>query len=77
MTFSTPAVNKAIGDPRLKLVAGKGYWYFIFDDVEKHNIFETHSIYTMRLNDMPLERWVEEGKDFLAKMKQRIEEQKK
>jgi hypothetical protein len=76
MAFSTKAVIKAIGDRRLRLVDGGGYWYFIFDDIEKHKVYETYSIAVMRLSDMPLDHWIEEGNGFLAKMKQRIEKQK-
>jgi hypothetical protein len=74
MAFKASSVIKAIGDPRLTLVAGNGYWYFVFDDVAA-NMFETHSVSVMRLNQLPLEQWIADGKEFVAKMRQRIEEQ--
>jgi hypothetical protein len=67
--FRTSSVLKAIGEPRLKLVAGKGYWYFVFDDTGK--LYDTHTVFVMRLSDLPLERWIEEGKDFVQEMKAR------
>jgi len=67
VTFRATTVTKHIGDPRLSLVAGDGYWYFVFDDVAA-KLYETHSVFVMRLHDLPLERWIEEGKDFLNEM---------
>jgi hypothetical protein len=67
MAFRAATVVKALRDPRLKLVAGKGYWYFIFDDV-KANRYETHSVLVMRLNQLPLKQWIEEGREFLNKV---------
>lgn len=49
----------------LELVKGKGYFYFVFDDGGKN--YETLSVMVYRLNDLPLERWVEEGKQFAAR----------
>jgi len=59
-------VLKAIGSDKLELVKGNGYWYFIYDDVAKSR-YDTHSVYTMLLGD-DLAFWVEEGKEFVAKM---------
>jgi hypothetical protein len=65
MAFKVSSVLKAIGEKRLALYSNskEGYWYFAFDDKER-NIFETQTVYVMRLSDMPLERWIEDGKDF-------------
>jgi hypothetical protein len=60
-------VTKTIGCPQLSLYQGNGYWYFIFDDVAR-NIHESHSVYTMRLNDMPLDRWVDIGRTFAERV---------
>jgi hypothetical protein len=61
-----------VGDPRLRLHAGEGYFYFAF---EAEGIYETHSVYVYRLRDFSLERWVSEGKEFISaceeEMKQR------
>lgn len=35
----------------VELVKGEGYWYFTASDVAR-NIYESESIYTMRLGDM-------------------------
>lgn len=61
-------ILKAIDDPHLALYSNraKGYWYFAYDDASR-NIFETEMIYVMRLSDMPLERWIEDGNNFCAK----------
>lgn len=61
-------ILKRVSDPRLNLYKGDGYWYFAFDDGV---MFETHSEYTMRLNDYGMDRWVEIGKNFIAKMEQK------
>lgn len=49
----------------LELVRGEGYFYFVFDDGGKN--YETLSVMVYRLNDLPLARWVEEGKQFAAR----------
>lgn len=56
-------IEVAVGDPRLRLYAGKGYFYFAF---EAEGIYETHSVYAYRLHHLSLERWVEEGKEFVS-----------
>lgn len=61
------AILKAIACQHLDLVQGEGYLYFVFDD-EARNLFETHSVYTPRLNDLSAEAWIQEGRDFVAKM---------
>jgi hypothetical protein len=64
-TFRAATVIQKIGDERLKLYAGKGYWYFVFDDGK---LYRTHSVDVMRLSHMPLEQWIAEGNDFLKWM---------
>jgi hypothetical protein len=65
--LTAAAVINQIGCQHLALYQGKGYWYFVFND-EARNMFDDRSVYTMRLSDMAIERWVEEGKDFVAKV---------
>ena len=55
-------IIKKIGNPNLNLYAGKGYFYFVYD---KGDVFDDRSVYTIRLNDLSLDRWVEEGKELL------------
>lgn len=64
---SAREVIKAIGNESLNLYRGEGYWYFVFDNVERA-LYDSESVYTMRLNDMALDRWVEIGKAFAAKV---------
>jgi GH43 family beta-xylosidase len=63
------AIEKSIACPHLELVGGDGYFYFAFDD-EGTGRFETHSVYVNRLNDLPFEAWVEEGRAFAARMEE-------
>lgn len=63
----TSQVLKAIGNDHLQLVQGNGYWYFIYDDVAK-GLYDTKSVYTMRLGDDTVEGWAAEGREFVAKM---------
>ncbi|MNC71035.1 hypothetical protein D3C75_1219090 [compost metagenome] len=51
----------------LSLCKGDGYWYFVYDDVER-NIFETESVYTMYLSSLDVEDWVSIGQDFVKKV---------
>lgn len=50
---------------RAAIVATDGYWWFHYDMNDK---YETHSIYTMYLNDLTFEEWVKEGVDFVKRM---------
>lgn len=62
--ITTRKILKAIGCPILSLYKGEGYWYFVYDDLDR-NMFETQSVYAVRLSDMPLETWVQEGREFV------------
>jgi hypothetical protein len=66
-TTSTKQVLKAVGNEHLDLVRGNGYWYFVYDDLA-NGIYDTRSVYTMRLSDWTVEMWAEEGREFCAKM---------
>lgn len=63
-------VLDAVGNKHLNLVAGNGYWYFIYDDVAK-GMFDTKSVYTMRLGDLPVEEWAADGRELVAKMERK------
>lgn len=62
--ITTRKILKEIGCPILNLYRGEGYWYFVYDDLDR-NMFETQSVYTVRLSDLPLEIWVREGREFV------------
>lgn len=67
MALSSAKIIKKIGCDKLELVKGEGYWYFIYDD--KAGNYDTRSVMEMHLGqDKHLNFWVEEGKDFIAKM---------
>ena len=70
MAITTRQVLRAIGDDRLSLYKGEGYWYFAFEEASTGK-YDTSSVYTFRLNDMPVERWVEAGRGFIAEMEAR------
>ncbi len=59
--ITTHKILTAIGCPILNLYKGKGYWYFIYDDLDR-NIHASRSVHVMNLSDLSLDRWVEEGK---------------
>jgi hypothetical protein len=61
--ITTHKILKAIGCSilNLNLYKGKGYWYFIYDDLDR-NIHASRSVHVMNLSDLSLDRWVEEGK---------------
>lgn len=64
------AIIKAVGSDKLQLVDGKGYWYFIYDDVAK-GAYDTTSVMVMRLGDLTVEQWAADGREFVAKMEKR------
>lgn len=52
-----------------ELVKGEGYWYFTATWTNREGkveLYETESVYVMRLGDMPAARWIEEGRRFIA-----------
>ena len=65
---NTAQILKKIGSAPLNLFRGRGYWYFVYDDVET-GIYETSSVYTMYLKDMSVEQWVEEGLQLVNSIK--------
>lgn len=65
---SSKQIIKQIGCPHLNLYRGEGYWYFIYDNLSNGGVYDSHSVYVMRLNDMGLDRWVDEGKAFVKKV---------
>ncbi|QOZ28711.1 hypothetical protein [Bradyrhizobium sp. CCBAU 51753] len=65
--FNSVTVVHLIGDPCLKLYRHwKGYWCFAFDD---DGLCDTHRVNVKNLNDLPLETWVNEGREFAAAMR--------
>lgn len=60
-----------IGEPKLDIIrvtGGGGYWYWEYDDID-NGIYETRSVMTPRLIDMPVGKWVSEGQAFVADVK--------
>lgn len=49
----------------VELVKGKDYFYFVFDDGQR---YDTLSVMVPRLNDFTLAAWIDEGKQFAARM---------
>lgn len=72
-------VNKRIQDEvshHIELVAGDGYFYFTFDN--SVNFFDSGEFqltaYVNKLNHLPLDRWIENAKDFLEAVEKKIKE---
>ena len=53
---------KILGD--IQLVKGEGYFYFVGDSVN----VSANGVYVYRLNELPLERWIEEAKAVLEEV---------
>lgn len=67
--ITTKQILKEIGCKYLSLYRGKGYWYFVYDDLSVDATkYDTMSVYVCRLNEMSLDRWIEEGKDFVKEV---------
>lgn len=67
---SAKQILSKINCDKLALVRGEGYWYFVYDTFEATKVYETKSVYCCYLNQMSLDHWVEEGKDFVEQCKQ-------
>lgn len=70
MTYATSSkqILKAINHPLVSLtrVPGDGYWYFTYDDGDK--LYETESVYTVRLNDMTVDQWAAYARDLIKRV---------
>ena len=44
--FTSRKVLDAVGEPHLRLIAGKGHWHFVYLDI-KAGIYDTRSIYAI------------------------------
>jgi hypothetical protein len=53
--FTSRKVLDVVGEPHLRLIAGKGHWHFVYHDI-KAGIYDTRSIYAMRLSDLSFGR---------------------
>lgn len=63
----TSQVTRKLNNKYVELVRGDGYWYFVYSDVAR-NIFDSESVYTMRLNDLTVAHWVEIGEKFISRI---------
>lgn len=61
------AINSTLRNPYINLYKGKGYWYFVYDDPNA-DIYEQHTVCVYRLNDLTLDQWIKEGKDFVKEI---------
>lgn len=66
-------ILRAINDPNLDLWRHEsGYFIFVWDDKRPDAAnYETESVYCDRLNHMSFEQWVQIGKEFSEKMRNR------
>ena len=64
-SISAQRILDKINCPFLSLFKGPGYWYFVYD-APLYNVFETKSVYTMYLKDLPMETWVAVGEELVA-----------
>jgi hypothetical protein len=71
-------IIKEIGSPFLALHEGIGYYFFVYEEqfvsAKLENcvdIFETHSVYVDKLDDLDLWMWVQEGRDFCKNIQER------
>ena len=77
-TRSIAQVLKAIGNhPKLSLYKGYGYFYFTYDALDSdaadaNGVYETESVYTCYLNQLPLDTWVNIGKSFIEKCENQL-----
>lgn len=68
MSISTAQIIKKIGCDKLSLYKGKGYWYFVYDDLDANGVYDDLSIHCFKLNHMTLDKWVEAGKEFIDRV---------
>lgn len=47
--------------PLITLYKGDGYLYLVFDCLEQ-NLYETRSVYTNALGNLPMETWIDKAK---------------
>lgn len=60
-------IIKEIGDENISLYKGKGYFYFVYTSLRVQ--YAERSVMVTQLNDLTLERWVEEGNELINELK--------
>lgn len=63
--MSIQAINRQLAPHNVTLARGKGYFYYVYDDGTR---FDTRSVYTQRLSDIPDDVWVSDGIRFAGEM---------
>jgi hypothetical protein len=68
--FQVRSINKVFKEDSLplELVKGAGYFYYIFDMCDAHNVYETETEYVYRLSDMTKDEWIRRGRVFAIEM---------
>ena len=64
---SSKHIIAEINCPHLSLHKGHDHWYFVYDNVQG-GVFETLSVYVLRLSDLSLDGWLSDGRAFIAKI---------
>ena len=64
--FQVRSINKTFKEDKLpvELVKGDGYFYYIFDLIDTHNVYDSKTEYVYRLSDLTQDEWVRLGRKF-------------
>lgn len=65
-------ILKELGEQKLGLYKGTGYFYFVYDDVDESDFYLDHSVSICHLNHMSHEDWIAEGRDFLTQVRAKL-----
>jgi hypothetical protein len=63
--MNTKSILKVLNCKHLALYRGVGYWYFVYDDPTTLGSYHTYSVFVVHLKELTLDRWIEEGTEFL------------
>ena len=67
----TQAARSTFGTNSLELVKGEGYFYWVFDNTDEKPaalVFDTESVYTMRIRDLTLHQWLTYAADLMFRV---------
>ncbi len=70
--MTTKTVTKRLaeaGYPEITMYRGDGYHYFVWDDVDANNVYDSESVMIMQFRAIPISQWVEDGIAFGEKVK--------
>ena len=60
-------IVNTVNNPHLNLYKSEDCWYFVYDNADA-GIYENRTVYVYRLNELSLDKWIDEANDFVKEI---------